>query len=116
MTLQCEAYGHPVPDLSWFKDNSTVMLSVSQGVVLPSMTSDTSTISTLTLFNVSDEDAGMYSCRANNSLVEDRMSFGPTGKLSILCKFTSFYLMCCFSLLLLSTSYNNFVICRCLAV
>ena len=63
ITLQCEAYGTPAPDVRWTKDGEAV--NIADQRIRVSFTGNTSS---LTIFSVVQADQGLYSCVANNSI------------------------------------------------
>ena len=64
----CQAVGEPVPDISWYfndvminvSDNSSKYMIVSRSLNI------TTTENTLTVYNVTSSDVGIYSCIATN--------------------------------------------------
>ena len=63
VTLQCEVYGNPVPDVSWTKDGGAVNIADQRISV-----SFTGNASSLTIANVVQGNQGLYRCVANNSV------------------------------------------------
>ena len=76
--LKCLADGYPHPSVSWSRKNSS--LPVGRHVMRPS--------STLIIKNVKPEDAGIYSCSAQNVLGIANASV----QLNVQCEFHEFHL------------------------
>ena len=71
--LNCKADGNPTPRVTWSKKNSS--LPVGRNVVEPS--------SALIMRNVTKEDAGIYTCSAQNTLG----SVNASTQLNVQCKY-----------------------------
>ena len=64
----CQSVGEPVPDISWYfngvminvSDNSSKYMIVSRSLNI------TTTENTLTVYNVTSSDVGVYTCSATN--------------------------------------------------
>ncbi|KAJ7311057.1 hypothetical protein JRQ81_006655, partial [Phrynocephalus forsythii] len=63
IALECPAKGVPLPEVAWFKDNRS-----SRSRVIPSVSGS------LLLRNVSEKDAGTYTCTATNVLGQARVA------------------------------------------
>ena len=67
-TFLCQAVGEPVPDTSWYfndvminvSDNSSKYMIVSRSLNI------TTTENTLTVYNVTSSDVGIYTCNSSN--------------------------------------------------
>jgi len=77
LTLACVAYGDPVPTISWNKGSSELtnssvvtiyqhVLNISGVIVMRSI---------LEICSVDEDDAGQYSCFAENSVSNDTANF-----------------------------------------
>ena len=64
MSFNCSASGIPLPDISWFKDNSP--LDDPSANITESADGVTMKISVLTLSDLVLTDAGVYSCNASH--------------------------------------------------
>ena len=73
VTFQCEAIGPPAPSYTWARVGQTLQSSAV----------DTGT--TLNLFSVSTDDAGVYQCTAGSS----RGTINAQATLTVLCKLLS---------------------------
>ena len=75
----CQAVGEPVPDISWYFND--VMINVSDNsskyMIVSNSLNATTTENTLTVYNATSADVGVYSCTASNILGNDT-SFGET--------------------------------------
>ena len=69
----CNAIGKPIPDISWYfndvminvSDNSSKYMIVSRSLNI------TTTENTLTVYNVTSSDVGVYTCIATNTQGND---------------------------------------------
>ena len=69
----CQVVGDPVPDISWYfndvminvSDNSSKYMIVSRSLNI------TTTENTLTVYNVTSSDVGVYTCIATNTQGND---------------------------------------------
>ena len=76
--FSCQAVGEPVPDISWFfngviinvSDNSSKYMIVSRSLNI------TTTENTLTVYNVTSSDVGVYTCTATNIIGSDTSNNG----------------------------------------
>ena len=106
--LNCKADGNPTPRVTWSKKNSS--LPVGRHVVEPS--------SALIMRNVTKEDAGIYTCSAQNTLG----SVNASTQLNVQCKYfqelffaknnrknhtivLTFYLMICCKFVCVNTTF-----------
>ncbi|KAG2470283.1 OBCAM protein, partial [Polypterus senegalus] len=62
-TLHCEAVGMPIAKFEWYRDQRRILNKLN-GVQIQNI----GRVSMLTLFNVSEEDYGNYTCVAINKL------------------------------------------------
>ena len=66
----CQAVGHPIPDISWYFND--VMISNSSKYMIVSKSLNTTTIeNTLTVYNITSADVGVYTCTATNDVGND---------------------------------------------
>lgn len=97
VTLDCEVYGHPLPNITWFKGNSVIVSddedetmgsagSIKYLVSFPSPTAANKVKSELRIEALEYEDNGEYQCRAVNSLFETRTAESIPGALDVHCK------------------------------
>ena len=72
-TLLCQAVGEPVPDISWYFNS--VMINVSDDsskyMIMSRSLNITTTENTLTVYNVTSSDVGVYTCTATNIIGSD---------------------------------------------
>jgi len=68
VNFTCEATGESVPDISWYFNDTMINVSDSSNkYMIVSRTLNITTIeNTLTVYNVTSSDVGMYSCNATN--------------------------------------------------
>ena len=61
LVLPCKTSGYPVPTVSWFKNHREISFNESHDsrIMLAANKS-------LLIFNITDKDQGVYSCRASN--------------------------------------------------
>jgi len=88
VTLQCEVYGIPAPDVRWTKEGGAV--NIADQRINVSLAGNTSS---LTIVNVVQADQGLYRCVANNSINITVTSY--PGTLTVHCEYLilSFFLM-----------------------
>ena len=68
--LICQAVGQPIPDISWYFND--VMISNSSKYMIVSKSLNTTTIeNTLTVYNITSADVGVYTCTATNDVGND---------------------------------------------
>ena len=79
LSVTCAAVGEPAPQIRWYHRGLTLDTNVSNSAVLitSEITSKT-TISSLKVQNVSNEDDGPYSCVAVNFLGNDSRDLAVT--------------------------------------
>ena len=73
VNFTCKATGEPVPDISWYyngimidaSDKSSKYMTVSESINV------TTTENTLTIYNATSSDIGIYTCTASNILGND---------------------------------------------
>ena len=84
--ITCEALGYPPPTVVWNRidGNLSDRVSVSDSVSVPTGYGNVTKVSVnLTITNVYKEDAGVYTCSANNSIGSDNRNVSIT----VQCKF-----------------------------
>ena len=64
-TFLCQAVGDPVPDISWYFNNATIVNNSKYTIESRSL-NITTTENTLTVYNVTSSDVGVYTCAATN--------------------------------------------------
>jgi len=76
VNFSCEATGEPVPYIIWYFND--VMINVSDSsnkYMIASRSLNITTIeNTLTVYNATSSDVGMYSCNATNTIGSDSNS------------------------------------------
>jgi len=76
VNFTCEATGEPVPNISWYFKG--IMINVSDNrnkYMIVSRSLNITTIeNTLTIYNATSSDVGMYSCNATNTIGNDSNS------------------------------------------
>ena len=86
VTFLCQAVGEPVPDISWYFND--VMINVSDNsskyMIVSRSFNITTTENTLTVYNVTSSDVGMYTCNASNIIG----SVTSSGILTVTSKYT----------------------------
>ena len=74
LILPCKVTGYPVPNVVWFKNRHELALDKSDSRVVINDNNS------LTIFNLTDKDEAVYSCRASNSkgkaVVKESTVFG----------------------------------------
>ena len=70
LTVSCRASGNPTPIIQWFRDDQLL-----HGNLSISISQRSNGISQLTVIGFANENVGMYSCVAVNSLGRDSKSF-----------------------------------------
>ena len=66
----CQAVGQPIPNISWYFND--VMISISSKYMIVSNSLNTTTIeNTLTVYNITSADVGVYACTATNNVGND---------------------------------------------
>ena len=73
VSFKCQAVGEPVPDISWYFNG--VMINVSDNsskyMIKSRSLNVTTTENTLTVYNVTLFDVGVYTCIASNVIGND---------------------------------------------
>ena len=67
VTFSCQAVGEPVPNITWYFDGIMLNVSVnnSKYIIVSRSSNITTTESTLTLYNVTPSDVGIYTCNSS---------------------------------------------------
>ena len=97
-TITCEVFGYPPPTVVWNRINGILSdrVSVSDSVSVPTGYGNVTSVSVnLTITNAYREDAGVYTCSANNSIGSD----GSDISIAIQCKFWQPVIVVYFSLI-----------------
>ena len=66
----CQAVGQPIPDISWYFNNAIISNSNKYMIVSKSLNTNT-TENTLTVYNITSADVGVYTCTATNDVGND---------------------------------------------
>ena len=85
ITLQCSAFGYPVPSITWLKKGSPLQPSYTVQIESHEYINNTVT-STLSLSDLHDGDTSNYTCQANNSLAQYVEVIGQEASLLVLCE------------------------------
>ena len=77
--------GEPVPDISWYFNDAMINVSdnSSKYMIMSRLLNMTTTENTLTVYNVTSSDVGMYTCKTSNMIG----SVISTGILTVTSKF-----------------------------
>ena len=73
-TFTCEATGEPVPNISWYFNDSTLLVSNTSKYNISNSLNDTVIKSLLTIVSAQSSDVGKYTCHAENIIGTDRSS------------------------------------------
>ena len=84
VTFHCSATGYPLPNLTWFKNDSEIFLEVVDIQSWQSGTLETS--SNLTLSGLSEYDTAGYYCLASNNFVSFLNQTSHIAVLTVLCE------------------------------
>ena len=85
VTMSCIANGHPTPVIKWLKNSVPLALN-NITIFAKTHSTEDSTISSLSLFNIQLNDTGNYSCISSNHLVKTVNILSEESPLSVLCK------------------------------
>ena len=85
ITLQCSAFGYPVPSITWLKEGSPLQPSYTVQIESHKYINNTVT-STLSLSDLHDGDTSNYACQANNTLAQYVEVIGQEASLLVLCE------------------------------
>ena len=66
LTLTCTAMGTPRPQISWFREDSHIVLNSRTQITDTESGADT-LVSTLVISSVTEGDSGTYECRVENN-------------------------------------------------
>ena len=78
LSVTCTAVGEPAPRVLWYHRGLALNANMSDGATAVDLTTVTTgkiTTSSLKVLNVTDEDAGLYTCVAVNFLGNDSSDF-----------------------------------------
>ena len=72
-TFLCQAVGEPAPNISWYFNNAAINVSEnsSKYMIMSRSLNITTIENTLTVYNVTSSDVGVYACTATNILGND---------------------------------------------
>ena len=73
-TFTCEATGEPVPNISWYFNDSTLLVSDASKYSISNSLNGTVIKSLLTIVSAQSSDVGKYTCHAENIIGTDRSS------------------------------------------
>ena len=73
-TFTCEATGEPVPNISWYFNDSTLLVSDASKYTISNSLNGTVIKSLLTIVSAQSSDVGKYTCHAENTVGTDRSS------------------------------------------
>ena len=66
-TFTCQAVGDPAPSITWALNHSITVSNASSKYMITSRSVNTTTVeSTLTVYNITSSDVGIYTCMATN--------------------------------------------------
>ena len=73
VNFTCKATGEPVPDISWYYNGIMIDASdkSSKYMIVSGSINVTTTENTLTIYNATSSDIGIYTCTASNVLGND---------------------------------------------
>ena len=84
VTFHCSATGYPLPNLTWFKDDSEI---VSEAVDIQSrLSGPLETSLSLTLFGLTENDTAGYYCLAVNTFVSFLNQTSQIALLTVQCE------------------------------
>ena len=84
VTLQCTATGNPSPNITWYRNGSSLLPSSDPRITVGSPNQQLlssglyQVVQTLTINNTADSDSGSYSCVGNNTVGMDTSTFDLT--------------------------------------
>ena len=84
VTLECEVYGNPPPDVRWTKDGDAV--NTANPRITVSFIGNTSSV---IIVSVIQADQGLYRCEANNSI---NTATSYSGSLTVHCEYLNVFL------------------------
>ena len=84
ITLVCNTEGLPLPNVTWFKDGYEV--EESENIIIQETKGNQNINSTLSLFNVTLSDEGVYWCSAINFLFVIYETKSPNTTLIVQCE------------------------------
>ena len=73
-TFTCEATGEPVPNISWYFDDATLIVSDASKYNVSNSLNGIVIKSLLTIVSAQSSDVGKYTCQAENIIGTDRSS------------------------------------------
>ena len=83
----CVATGEPVPNISWYFNDTTLLVSDASKYSISNSLNGTVIKSLLTIVSAQSSDVGKYTCHAENIIGTDRSS----GVLTVNGKFVCYY-------------------------
>ena len=87
VTFLCQAVGEPVPTITWYFNSSvSIKQNTSKYMIVSRSLNITTTENTLTVYNVTSSDAGIFTCESMNSV-------GETSKSGILTVTSKFFVI-----------------------
>ena len=66
----CQAVGQPIPNISWYF-NDVMISNSSKYMIVSNSLNTTTTENTLTVYNITSADVGVYTCTATNVASND---------------------------------------------
>ena len=66
----CQAVGQPIPNISWYF-NDVMISNSSKYMIVSNSLNTTTTENTLTVYNITSADVGVYTCTATNAVGSD---------------------------------------------
>ena len=66
----CQAVGQPIPHISWYF-NDVMITNSSKYMIVSNSLNTTTTENTLTVYNITSADVGVYTCTATNVVGSD---------------------------------------------
>ena len=90
VTLTCAAIGAPLPEgIQWLKNGVLIRPAEIPEITVSEIVGtevDIRVFSNITFVDLQLDDIANYTCRANNTLVEDRFDVSDPAELTVLCE------------------------------